>query len=117
MPDETKTHRVEFKHDDETITLDVPEGTTLLKAAERAGYELRSGCRKGRCTSCTGRMVSGDIVYDDEPRALTDAQREAGYVSLCIATPDGDCRIQAGDRTLVELFPNLWGHLDVDPPE
>jgi ferredoxin len=107
-----KLHEVEFElGDDRRDELLVPQGETLLKAAEHAGFELRSGCRNGRCTSCTGRLTKGEVAYVKQPESLTSEQIDAGYVSLCVATPAEDCRVEIGDQVLAEAFPNLWKRL------
>lgn len=107
-------HEVEFKlGEDRGDELLVPQGETLLKAAEHAGFDLRSGCRNGRCTSCTGRLLEGEVAYVKEPESLSSEQRDAGFVSLCVATPDADCRVEVGDQVLAEAFPHLWKRLAI----
>ncbi|MDG5776019.1 2Fe-2S iron-sulfur cluster-binding protein [Haloarculaceae archaeon H-GB2-1] len=99
--------------DGNTATVDVEDGESILDAADDAGLDLRSGCRQGQCTSCTGKLVSGEVEYIEEPKAVTEDKREDGWVSLCIATPDGDCTVAKSDEVLVEAFPRVWQDLDV----
>jgi ferredoxin len=47
-------------------------------------------------------MESGTV--DREGAALDTDQREDGYVLICCATPDTDCRFVAGDQIQQELF-------------
>jgi len=81
---------------------------TILEAADGRGIDMRYGCREGRCVSCTGRLITGDVEYITEPHALNDAQREAGFVLLCVATPVDDCLIDVGKDVLAEAFPHMW---------
>jgi len=58
----------------------------ILDAAEEAGFELPASCRSGACTSCQGRIVSGEIEHDDQS-TLDDAMLAAGYSCTCVAYP------------------------------
>lgn len=100
--------------DGRTERVEVKDGQTILEAADEAGLELRSGCRQGQCTSCTGKLLDGDVEYVETPKAVDDEKRAEGYVSLCISRPDGECRIAKHDGILVEAFPRVWQDLDVD---
>ena len=107
------TADVAIELEDGTVTdLQVPEGETILNAAEDAGYDLDFGCREGRCTTCTGRLLDGEVTYVEGPKAVDEEKRAEGYVSLCIATPDGDCRLEVGEHVRIEAFPTVWQHLD-----
>jgi ferredoxin-NADP reductase len=69
-------------------------GQTLLQVAEAHGVGIPSGCRQGRCGTCTTKLLDGDVEMAIEegldPRAKTD-----GYVLTCVARPRGRVRVDA----------------------
>lgn len=90
---------------------------SILEVTDRKGIELRHGCRKGRCVSCTGLLLEGEVEYDVEPQALSTEQRAEGFTLLCIARPVDDCLIEVGRSVLAQAFPQLWqteSHPDLD---
>lgn len=60
--------------------MDVP----ILDLAEEVGVALPSSCRSGTCGTCRALKIRGDVECDDSP-ALTDADREAGYILTCVS--------------------------------
>jgi len=65
------------------------EEDTLLEALERDGNPVPFGCRKGQCGSCKARVTEGEVEIDDQVSqfALSEAEREDGWVLLCSAIP------------------------------
>lgn len=130
------THEVILEWTDgRTRTIDVTERQTVLEAAQRVGARLPYDCRSGTCITCVGRLLAledgesdGDegesdgeekgterppevadaFAYRQEPRALTDDERDDGYVLLCIASPRADCRIEVGPRVRAEVGDSPW---------
>ncbi|AUX08494.1 ferredoxin [Halalkaliarchaeum desulfuricum] len=102
-------YRVEFVRDDGSDDVVETGGDrSLLEIADRNAIDMRHGCREGKCVSCTGRLLAGEVSYRTEPEALTDRLRRSGFVLLCVAAPVSDCRIEIGQSVLAAAFPGLW---------
>ena len=76
--------------------LDVRSNETLLAALERHGYRPEFSCRAGACGACRLQVLSGQV--DPVGEALSDAERDEGYVLSCIARPLGDVTLASGGR-------------------
>ncbi|MFT0532470.1 CDP-6-deoxy-delta-3,4-glucoseen reductase [Castellaniella hirudinis] len=79
----------------------VESGQTILDAALDAGIVLPYSCRNGTCSTCRGRIVSGDYEAGAAPERILDAaDRAQGYTLLCQARPRSDVVIEAEEVRL-----------------
>lgn len=69
----------------------LPKDGTLLEFAEACGIATQSSCRSGMCGTCSTRLTSGQVEYD-EP---TDAPIAPGHALICMARPLVDAGGQA----------------------
>lgn len=74
----------------------VAEGQTVLDAALDAGIVLPYSCRNGTCSSCMGKVITGDYDAGAAPQKILDqAELDQGYTLLCQAVPGSDLQIEA----------------------
>ncbi|KAF3997800.1 CDP-6-deoxy-delta-3,4-glucoseen reductase [Glaciimonas immobilis] len=82
------------------------EGETILNAAIRAGVGLPYGCKNGACSSCKGKLISGNITHGaHQEKALPVTEEALGLSLFCCATPHSDVTIEAREVAGVGEFP------------
>ncbi len=78
-------------------TLEVPPGTSILKAAHAGGIDVTATCGgRGRCTSCRVKFVAGTVpppTIMDEVQLGDDLVRE-GYRLSCQCVPSDPVTVQ-----------------------
>lgn len=57
---------------------------SLLDAALRQHVVLDYSCRTGRCSSCKGRVVSGETVAMQDELGLSAEERSQGFILTCV---------------------------------
>ncbi|MFA7680480.1 MAG: CDP-6-deoxy-delta-3,4-glucoseen reductase [Pigmentiphaga sp.] len=69
----------------------VEPGQTVLDAALGAGVLLPYSCKSGSCSSCKGRVVSGEVDRGHyQAQSLTEEEVAQGYALLCVTRPCTD---------------------------
>ena len=69
-----------------TTVLGVPDGTTVLDAAQRVRPDLPFACKGGVCGTCRAQVTAGEVRMRRN-YALEQHEVEAGYVLTCQALP------------------------------
>lgn len=73
----------------------VNEDERILDAAIRQGIGLPYSCRDGQCASCKGKISSGQVIYKEQPEALTPEEQKHGIALFCQAYAKSDLVIDA----------------------
>jgi NAD(P)H-flavin reductase/quinol-cytochrome oxidoreductase complex cytochrome b subunit len=101
-------HHMLVRPDNRIVT--VREGETILDAGLREGIALPFECRNGGCGQCKATLAYGEVDYGAyQADALPRAEREAGKLLTCCATPRGDIEIEyVPAKPLGDIRPREW---------
>ncbi|MBV9312394.1 MAG: ferric reductase-like transmembrane domain-containing protein [Pseudonocardia sp.] len=70
------------------VTVQVSQHETLLRAVAHLVPQLAGGCEQGICGRCRATVLEGAPQHRDN--LLTDREREAGTMLLCVSRARGD---------------------------
>jgi ferredoxin len=91
-PREQRSFRVVLETPGGLRSLDCGPDEFVWDAAARNGVVLPAICHQGRCLTCAGRLLEGQV--DQTASALYFPEDEAAhFILLCTATPLSDLRI------------------------
>ena len=79
----------------------VEAGQTVLDAALAAGIVLPYSCRNGACSTCKGKVVSGQVDAGEYPaQILSPEELSQGYTLFCQARPQSDLVVESTEVRL-----------------
>ena len=78
---------------------------TVLEGAMAAGWILPYSCRSGACSTCKGRVLSGEVDAGAAPAQVLSAEElAAGYTLFCQARPRTDLTIEVREIRLASAI-------------
>jgi ferredoxin-NADP reductase len=72
---------------------------TLLTALNREGVHASYSCQQGFCGTCRTRVLAGDVDHRDT--LLTDPERDAGTMLICVSRARRPSSSEADDADLI----------------
>ncbi|MEB3887157.1 2Fe-2S iron-sulfur cluster-binding protein [Lyngbya sp. CCY1209] len=102
----SNTYKVEIHHQGQTHQLEVPADRFILEVAEEAGLDLPNSCNAGVCTTCAGKLISGEVDQSEGMGVSPELQAE-GYVLLCVARPLSDIVVETEKEN--EVYDRQFG--------
>ena len=94
--DEIITQEVSVLYDGEEFNFTVEPDATILETALDNDIDLPFSCQSGLCTACRCKLISGKVKMDEE-EGLSQAEKDEGYVLICVGHPlTDDVKLQVG---------------------
>jgi uncharacterized 2Fe-2S/4Fe-4S cluster protein (DUF4445 family) len=102
--------------------IDVPRGSTILDAAQRAGLNINVVCGgQGKCGKCVVYIQSGKTEFDQQKhsRFFTAEELAKGACLACATSVQGDLQVIIPDSTLIQeqkiLIEGLESEIEFHP--
>ena len=102
------TFRVRLEAPEGPCMIDCREGEFIWDGAARCGLRLPAVCHQGRCLTCAGRLVEGDVDQSNADTYFPE-DREAGFILLCTALPQSDLIIKTHEESAMRRHRVLHG--------
>ncbi len=80
------TREVKIVLEGEEYEFEVAPDQTILEAGLQKDVDMPYSCQSGLCTSCRGKLLSGEIKMDEDAGLSANELRD-GYVLCCVAHP------------------------------
>jgi ferredoxin len=88
-----RSFRVELETPEGFRHFDCDEDEHIWDAAAANKIFLPAICHQGRCLTCAGRLLDGNVEHD-HPDAYFPEDKAEGFILLCLAMPQTEVRIR-----------------------
>lgn len=85
----------------QSYSADIDE--SILNAATRSDISLPYSCKTGRCSTCKGKVLSGETKALQEEIGLSAAEKAEGLILTCVRTAKTDISLEVEDLSGVIL--------------
>jgi CDP-4-dehydro-6-deoxyglucose reductase len=83
---------------------DCDDKQTIFESALSNEIIFNHSCLNGRCRSCLGKLIEGEINYTQTENILSDSEKNNRFFLSCISSPKSDLKIQIVDISDYELY-------------
>lgn len=100
-----KTFQLTLRNEERAINavIPIPEGMSILEAANEADIRLPFLCRTGDCSNCVCKLVEGTIKHGPQT-VLKEEYLSAGFILACSAFATSDITVETHkEKELIRL--------------